>query len=359
MKRTFVIALLALAAAAVTPAAVAHATPSDPKCSARTGQALIDAGRYDAAIREFSCVIDAAPTEVEGYRGRIEATVLLGRYSDAVRDYQRVAAFVVPVHPDAEPTILAGYAARLATAPHDLRALTGYSFAQWWFFHYARAIQLDDELLALRPDDPYATLFRGSARLLLGATKAQGVADLDRAIALAPDNPHVRFIVADAYTYGLSDPQRALAEASLALAWGLDTPRIEAILGAVYNTFGDLEAAASHIKRHIELVTTDLVAVSPLVAGGSLAVDLVPGRAYEIPVAATAGETISISTSSKDFVDTIAVLLAPDGTPVIGSDDAKGYFAAFDYVAKQTGTYRLQVTSFESVNTGQLLVKRG
>jgi hypothetical protein len=86
--------------------------------------------------------------------------------------------------------------------------------------------------------------------------------------------------------------------------------------------------------------------------------DLVPGRTYEIPVAATAGETISIATSSRDFWDSIAVLLAPDGSPVVGSDDDNAYFAAFDWVAPATGTYRLQVTSFESINTGELVVTR-
>jgi hypothetical protein len=47
-----------------------------------------------------------------------------------------------------------------------------------------------------------------------------------------------------------------------------------------------------------------------------------------------------------------------DGSPVVGSDDDSGYFAAFEWVAEETGIYRLQVTSFESVTTGVLLVKR-
>ena len=50
--------------------------------------------------------------------------------------------------------------------------------------------------------------------------------------------------------------------------------------------------------------------------------------------------------------------LPGDGTPVVGSDDANFYFAAFEYVAPVAGTYRLQVTSFESVNTGELVVTR-
>ena len=34
------------------------------------------------------------------------------------------------------------------------------------------------------------------------------------------------------------------------------------------------------------------------------------------------------------------------------------YFAEFEYVAGVTGTYRLKVTSFESVNTCELIVTR-
>jgi hypothetical protein len=85
---------------------------------------------------------------------------------------------------------------------------------------------------------------------------------------------------------------------------------------------------------------------------------LVPGRRYEIPIAVAAGETVSIATSSKDFWDTILVLLAPDGTLVLGSDDYKGYMAGFDWIAPAPGTYQLRVTSFEAVNTGELLVAR-
>jgi tetratricopeptide (TPR) repeat protein len=345
---------LALALLAFAPSAAQAA----PKCTAGQGQAFIDGGQYQQAVQEFTCVVDADPTGVEGYRGRIEAEVLLGRYSDAVRDYQRVTAVVLPVHPDAMATILAGYDDRLSAAPGDVRALTGASFARWWNFDYPQAIQLLQHLLDVKPDDPYGTLFRGSARVSHGVNKARGMADLERAIELAPDSPDVRFIVADAYTYGVSDPQRALSEAMLALDWGLDTPRVHAIIAAAYNTFGNLATAATHIQRHNDLVTTELLPAPALAPGGSLSLALVPGRTYAIPIAVTAGQTISISTSSHDFWDSIAVLQAPGGTPVVGSDDANKYFAAFDWVAEETGTYTLEVTSFESVSTGELVVTR-
>ena len=347
-----------VAAALFVQAPMARVAASQPNCTAEQGQTFIDTGKYDKAIQEFTCLVDAHPTEVEGYRGRIEAEILLGRYSDAVSDYQRVMAFVVPVQSDAEATIVDDYAIRLAADPGDVRALTGATFAQWWFFHYAEAIQLANELLLVSPNDSFGTLFRGSSRLLRGVTKAKGVADLDRAIELAPTSPDVRVIVADAYTYGLADPERAFAEASLALDWGLDTPRVHAILATSYEAFGDVDAAAFHIHRSISLVTTELVPTAPLPAGSSVSLDLVPGRVYAIPVAATEGETISIATGSDDFWDSIAVLLDPDGMPVVGSDDTDAYMAAFDWVAPETTTYTLLVTSFESVSTGVLVVDR-
>jgi tetratricopeptide (TPR) repeat protein len=354
-----ILATVAVAAAVFgsTPLA-ATAAKAAANCTSQQGQSYIDSDRYDRAIREFTCLIDADPTAVEGYRGRIEAEILLGRYSDGLADYARVTAYVVPVHPDAHVTIRDGYADRLAVAPTDVKALTGASFERWSNYDYPQAIHFANRLLAVRPDDVFGNLFRGSSRLLRRANTVEGMADLERAIALAPASPDVRFVVADAYTYGLPDLERAFAEATLAFDWGLPTPRVHAILATAYAAFGDLAASTSHVKAHIDLVTTELAPAAPLAAGGSETLGLVPGRTYEIPIVATAGETVSIATSSKDFWDTIAVLLAPDGAPVVGSDDANSYFAAIDWVAPATGTYRLQVTSFESINTGDLVVTR-
>ncbi len=353
------LAALALSAALGLP--VAGPVPSAlaaPSCSATEGQALIDQGRYDRAIREFGCVIDAAPTEAEGYRGRAEAELLLGRYSDAFRDYTRITAFVEPLQPAVMSSIHDAYLARLDVAPDDIPALTGASFARWYDFAYAQATHLLNHLLDVRPSDAFGYLFRGSSRLLNGGPKDLGAADLELAITLAPASPDVRFIVADAYTYGLSDPDRAFAEASLALEWGLDTPRVHALLAAALNAFGEVQAAAAHIARHLELVTTELVPAAPLGVGGDASLAVVPGRVFDIPLVASAGEAISIVTSSRDYWDSIGVLLAPDGTPVAGSDDDSGYHVAIEWVPPTSGTYHLRVTFFEAVNTGQLVVSR-
>jgi tetratricopeptide (TPR) repeat protein len=355
-------ALLAVGAPMARPHVSAEAidvlASAVPACTVEQGQNFIDEGRYEKAIAEFSCVIDAQPTGVEGYRGRIEAELLLGRFSDAVGDYTRVTSYVVPVHPDAGSLILAGYAERLAAAPNDVAALTGASFARWWLFQYAQAIQQLHTLLAVKPDDLYGTLFRGSSRLLRGATPAQGIADLEHAIALAPDSPDVRFIVADAYTYGLPDPNRALAEATFALEEGLDTPRVHAIIAAAYHALGDEALSAAHIARHLELVTTELVVTSPLAAGSSMSLMIVPGRTFEIPMHVTAGQTLSLMTSSQPIWDTILLVLGPDGTPLVGSDDYRVYYAGLLWTAPATATYRVRVSSFEAATPGEMLITR-
>jgi len=350
--RVMIAVFAVLVAAAVTPA---HAAPN---CTPEQGQLLINEGRYRQAIQEFTCVIEADPTGVDGYRGRIEAQLLLGEYSNSVRDYARVTAVVAPVHPDAQTTILTSYASRLDAAPNDIAALTGASFARWWYFDYLGAIRLLDRLLELEPVNVYGHLFRGSSRLLKGHAVAAGVVDLETAMVLAPNSPDVHYMYADAYTYGLPDPNRAFAAATFALAHGLDTPRVHAILGSAYTAFGDVAAAAFHIHTHIQLVTTELLATSPLPDQTWVAVDLVPGRTYEIPLEVNVGETISIVTNSNDYWDTILVLLDSNGSPVLGSDDSWKYLAAFDWTAPSTGTYRMRVTFFESVITGTLRVWR-
>ena len=156
----------------------------------------------------------------------------------------------------------------------------------------------------------------------------------------------------------LADPARAFEEASIALAGGLDTPRVHAMLGAAYNAFGNTEQAAIEIKKHLDLVTAELVPTAPLAPGTSMTLDLVGGRTFEIPLAVIAGQPLSVATKMPDYWDTILVVLAPNGTPVIGADDTFKYLAGLEWVPAVSGTYRMWVTSFEAVSTGALVVCR-
>jgi tetratricopeptide (TPR) repeat protein len=322
---------------------------------------LLLAGQQEDAIRAFSCVTEREPTSIHGYRGRAEANLLLGRFADAFSDYARITAYVFPADPDAFQGMLYAYESRLLRNPHDVAALMAESFARWTAFDYEGAQPLFDRFAEIDPDNVYGKVFGASNRLFLGLDVDQALADLDAAIALAPHSADVRYIVADAYTYAHPDPDRAFEEASLALQWGLDTPRVHAILASSHLAWLDLPRAAHHLQRHIELVTTNpIVADEPLVAASSQTIELAPGITFELAVPVTAGEMLSIRTHGPqlEIYDSIAVLLAPDGTPVTGNDDFDDFLAGFDWVAPATGTYTLRVTSFEGVGTGELTIER-
>jgi len=89
-----------------------------------------------------------------------------------------------------------------------------------------------------------------------------------------------------------------------------------------------------------------------------MSLDVVPGRTLEIPLVVSAGELVSVASSSKDYWDTILVLLDSNGVPVLGADDSVKYFAAFDWTTPANGIYRLRITFFEGVITGALKVTR-
>ncbi|MCK6548527.1 tetratricopeptide repeat protein [Myxococcota bacterium] len=354
--------LAALLALALPAGAVAEARAAGP-CQGATltkGQRRIDQGRYAEAVTIFTCVLEQDPLSLDALRGRAEAQLRRGRFSDAMRDYARITAVVMPVHPDAAELVLASYDARLARHPDDLAALSGAVFAHWWYFDYPTTLPWAERILELSPDDLFGTLYRGSNRLFTGDDVSGGIADLERAIQLAPASADVRFIVADAYTYAYPDPVRARSEALLALAWGLDTPRVHAILASAAFALGEPATGALHVQRHIELVTTQLVPTAPLAAGETMALDLVAGRTYEIPIELVEGEALSIRTTSPSGAiwDSIAVLLGPGGAPAIGNDDLVDYFAGFDWVAPASGIYTLRLTTFEGVAAGDLTVTR-
>jgi hypothetical protein len=62
-----------LVTAALSVIAPAPFVRAQTPCTVELGQSYIDQGRYKQALKEFTCVIGGSPTEVDGYRGRIEA----------------------------------------------------------------------------------------------------------------------------------------------------------------------------------------------------------------------------------------------------------------------------------------------
>lgn len=340
----------------------------EPDCSAdldylSEGQTLIDTGAYQEAIEAFTCAIENSPLEVDGYRGRIEARLLAGGYSDAMIDYAALRVQVIPEVPDAIDQIFEYYEGSLASNPENIPLLTGYSFAQWYNFDFEGALVSLETILTLEPDNLYGLLLHGNNKLFVEDVEA-GEADFARVLEIEPESADVYFIMADGYLYALGDLERALEFATMAAEMGLDTPRMDAIFATVYFYLGEEEKALPYYLRHIEQTTLAFVDMDPLEKGQPITIDVTPGQTYRFPVEAAADETLTITAMSEaqagefDEVDSLMLLLAPDGTLVTGNDDNIELNAGFEYTVSEAGTYTLLVASFEGAGTGKILLSR-
>jgi Flp pilus assembly protein TadD len=328
------------------------------------GQKQIDQGNYDGAIAAYTSAIGLEPKKVDAYCGRAVAKLMLDRYSDAFNDiYAQIVSAVRPRELGPVLKDIVQFFKKGVAGDKDEKGipdLAGQSLAHWAYFDYANALPLLDQILRIDPNNTYGILYRGSNHMFLGQEVAAGQADLERAIQLRPNNAQLRHIVADAYTYAQKNLDRAHVEASRALDLGLDTPRIQAILAVVALSRGDLAGGAARFQKHIRSVTKENVSTAALAAGGSMTLDLVPGRTFEIPVRVAAGESLKITTGcpTAQIFDTLLVLLGPDGTPIHANDDFVDYFAGLDWRSTVSGACQLRVTSFEGVSTGPLVVSR-
>jgi tetratricopeptide (TPR) repeat protein len=331
------------------------------------GEAFAKSGDYDAAIAAFTCAIESDPLDIDAYRGRIEARLMIGAYSDAMLDYADVKVQIVPENPDALEQILAYYQAALAEDAGNVALLSGYSFAQWYNFDYEGAIETLEQLLALDPDNFYGLTLHGNNEFFLGDQEA-GEADFTRVLELAPDSADVYFIMADGYLYGLGDLENSLEAVTTATGMGLDTPRTDAILATCYFYMGDVEQALTYYAKHIERTSREAVAGEPLDQGESMSLTMIPGKTYHLPIEAEANETLTITVESviesdgamgeQNEVDSIMILLGADGLPVTGNDDNVGLNAGFEFTVTEAGEYTLVLGTFEGAGSGDVVLTR-
>ena len=260
--------------------------------------------------------------------------------------------------PNAFGTIYDHYAARLSVDPDSIPALTGASFARWVNFDYPQAIQVLNQLLDVAPDDLFGTLFRGSSRLLHGKTTAKGVAELEpgnRARSGQPRRPvhrcgrvHLR-PARSRSCRGRSEPRPRLGPRHC------PRPRHPCRLAQRVR-----RAVAGRRAHRASLRPRHDRAHQHSAPGGRRSGDARsrPGAVVRHPDRGKCrADDLDLDVQPRLW-DSIAVLFAPDGAPVVGSDDDNVYLAEFDWEAVATGTYVLYVTSFESVSTGELVVER-
>ncbi len=129
-----------------------------------------------------------------------------------------------------------------------------------------------------------------------------------------------------------------------------------------YQGLGETERAAGDFALYVALNAAEVVDGDPLRVGREVTVSMSEGLVFQLPFSADEGDKITISAVSPDgSVDPLLVLLDPEGSPLIGSDDTDAANLDFNasveaFEAPEDGDYLLLVTHAGGGSEGRVQV---
>ena len=304
--------LLILASLAVTlPVSAqeqAPAVPADvaPEVLAR-GRAAVDAENFEQSIVDFSLYILLNPTDPRGYYLRALSYYTLQDLDSAVDDLTHGLRYSEAI-PELHASLLATRSEFYVLLGDDPSAITDL-----------------DALIAIRPS-PEAFAQRAILRLS-GSAFEEAVADLNEAIDLTTDSQPALYFY------------RAHAQDALQ----------------------NQRAAASDYLAWVNGIRQQTADEGPLESGGAVTLQMAQSRVYSIAFDADQGDEISVLVRAvAGDIDPLLVILAPDGTPLVGNDDARvgrdTNAVVIGYEAPSAGAYHLLVTHSISGYNGRVQV---
>ena len=122
---------------------------------------------------------------------------------------------------------------------------------------------------------------------------------------------------------------------------------------------GNMQSAASHMIMYEQATESGRGKAQQLELDVPLTLSMTQGLAYYLPLEAKVGDRLDLEVTSEDGVDSLMVLLAPNGVGLSFCDDVSDYdrnAAINNYVIPETGTYTLVVTHAGGGSEGSVKV---
>ncbi len=248
--------------------------------------ALMDAERFNVALNVLNLILDDAPDNFDAYQLRALAYLSLGDLDSSIVDFGQIIE-LDPENPE-----------------HYLRRALLYRYAE----------NYEDSL-----------------------------ADYAIALEFTPDNADIYVSRAQIYQL-LEDNDSALLELSQAIEVAPDDNELYMIRAGLYTDIGEDALAALDYLEWLTQIEVNSTTTDPIVSEGELTLPMAFGQVYRIPFDAESGDRLGLSINSRT-VDSLVVLLSPDGEVIAANDDGGQGLNAFllDVLLPVDGTYTLLV----------------
>ncbi|MDX1994655.1 MAG: tetratricopeptide repeat protein [bacterium] len=316
--------------------------PDFPEGHYRRGLAYLSLGDYADAVNDFDQAIALLPEYGDAYAARGDAHHALGNFEDALDDYGefvRLGGELDPVQQERIEVMEMALTATAQPAPTGTRRPSSTPRATATHVATATRAATATQVAA------------SSARITPTADSEAAQTALDRGSAL------------------LADGDCAAAMEEFTEAVRLDPNQLYAWISRAYcrSILGEDQPAAEDALRFVELQEQEVIEGDALETDEIVTLEMVYGRVYRLPLELREGETITLSAVPEpDGVDTLIVLLAPDGTPLIHNDDYDLSNTVLEsrivnFPVPESGTYTLIVTHAGGNNTGAVgvVLERG
>lgn len=285
---------------------------------------LLQRGEFETAINNYILYLRYVPDSVEAITQRAFAYASLEDFESAFADIE--TAFEI-----------AGFSAIDQAMVLNIRA-------QIYFVQDEDESALADfnRALELNPDVPKYWLNRGILHQFLQDWD-DALADHDQYLALNPDDADAQVNRARIF---LAKEDRASAVDALTSAIEItpQDPELYIFRGSINLLLKRFADAGVDYAGWLNIINVREFTEEPIEVEADLHLDMAYGYLYRIPFEAESGDRIGVSAVSTS-VDSLLVLLDPDGNPIMANDDGGQGLNAFfvDFSLPEDGTYTILV----------------
>jgi len=323
---------------------------------------LLNDGAYSvlaSAIEAQSTLLSADPDNVDAYQVRAFLYLFSGQPDAATAD----AGAIIERNPDhvlahviqAAAYDMMGDADNAASAfetavtlsPDNAQVYGLMAAAQWAAFNIEGMAANSSRAIELAPKLAHPYRLYGMTQIIMGNPE-DVFTNANQAIELDPT--YYAFYLLRATSYQMQgDPQSALNDLNRAIDLNPRSINGYGIRVGAQMALGNMDAAAQDFAMAVELGTVETVEGAALVAGEPVVVTMTAGRTYRLPFEASAGQSVTITVTSVNpgEVDSLALVVGPDETPLAFNDDVSDEnldAAITDFTIPEDGTYMLVVS---------------